>query len=83
LAALQADARTLEAQARAVQAAADSLALVRQNLQLGSVNYLDLLTAEGLYDQAVVALAQARAARLADTVALFEALGGAGWKGAA
>jgi NodT family efflux transporter outer membrane factor (OMF) lipoprotein len=83
LAALQADARTLEAQARAEQAAAHSLALVRQNLQLGSANYLDLLTAEGLYDQSVVALAQARAARLADTVALFEALGGAGWKGAA
>jgi NodT family efflux transporter outer membrane factor (OMF) lipoprotein len=83
LAALQADARTLEAQARAERAAANSLAIVKRNLQLGSANYLDLLTAQSLYDQAVVALAQARAARLVDTVALFEALGGAGWKGAA
>ena len=80
LAALRADAKTLEAQARAERAAANSLAIVRQNLQLGSAGYLDLLIAEGLYDQAVVALAQARAARLTDTVALFQALGGAWWR---
>lgn len=80
LAALQADARTLAAQARAERAAADSLALVKQNLQLGSASYLDLLAAQGLYSQAVVSLAQARAARLTDTVALFQALGGAWWK---
>jgi NodT family efflux transporter outer membrane factor (OMF) lipoprotein len=80
LAALQADARTLEAQTRAERAAANSLGIVRQNLELGSASYLDLLTAQGLYQQAVVALAQARAARLADTVALFQALGGAWWK---
>jgi NodT family efflux transporter outer membrane factor (OMF) lipoprotein len=80
LAALEADARTLEAQLRAERAAASSLAIVRQNMQLGSASYLDLLTTEGLYEQAVVALAQARAARLSDTVALFQALGGAWWK---
>jgi NodT family efflux transporter outer membrane factor (OMF) lipoprotein len=83
LAALQADARTLDAQTRAERAAANSLAIVKQNMQLGSASYLDLLTAEGLYDQAAIALAQARAARLTDTVALFEALGGASWKRAA
>jgi NodT family efflux transporter outer membrane factor (OMF) lipoprotein len=80
LAALQADAQTLEAQSRAEQAAADSLTIVRQNLQLGSASYLDLLSAQSFYNQATVALAQARAARLADTVALFTALGGAWWK---
>jgi NodT family efflux transporter outer membrane factor (OMF) lipoprotein len=80
LAALQADARALEAQARAERAAADSLNIVQQNLQLGSASYLDLLTAQGLYQQAVVGLAQARAARLTDTVALFQALGGGWWK---
>lgn len=79
LAALQADAQTLQAQTRAEQAAENSLTIVRQNLQLGSASYLDLLSAQGLYNQAVVALAQARAARLADTVALFTALGGAWW----
>jgi NodT family efflux transporter outer membrane factor (OMF) lipoprotein len=83
LAALQADARTLEAQARAEKAAADALAIVKQNLQLGSATYLDLLAAQGLYQQAVIGLAQARAARLSDTVALFQALGGAWWKPAA
>jgi NodT family efflux transporter outer membrane factor (OMF) lipoprotein len=80
LSALQTDARALEAQARAERAAADQLAIVTQNLQLGSASYLELLTAEGLYSQAVISLAQARAARLTDTVALFQALGGAWWK---
>jgi outer membrane protein TolC len=80
LAALQADAKTLEAQARAERAAAASLAIIKQNLQFGSASYLDLLAAQGLYAQAVAATAQARAARLSDTVALFQALGGAWWK---
>jgi NodT family efflux transporter outer membrane factor (OMF) lipoprotein len=79
LAALQADARILEAQARAEKAARASLDIVQQNLKLGSASYLDLLTAQGLYAQAVVSLAQARAARLTDTVALFQALGGGSW----
>jgi len=79
LAALQADAATLEAEARAERAAAQSLVVVKVNLQLGSVTYLDLLDAQRGYNQAVVALAQARAARLNDTVALFQALGGGWW----
>ncbi len=79
LAALQADAATLEAQARAEGAAAQTLALTRQNLQLGSASYLDLLQAERSESQAVLAVAQARAARLSDTVALFQALGGGWW----
>jgi NodT family efflux transporter outer membrane factor (OMF) lipoprotein len=79
LAALQADAATLEAQARAEAAAAQRLAIANHNLQLGSVSYLELLDAERSYNQAVVALTQARAARLSDTVALFQALGGGWW----
>jgi NodT family efflux transporter outer membrane factor (OMF) lipoprotein len=79
LAALQADAAALEAQARTEHAAAQALTLVKQNLQLGSVSYLDLLQAEQSYNQAVIALAQAHAARLSDTVALFQALGGGWW----
>jgi NodT family efflux transporter outer membrane factor (OMF) lipoprotein len=79
LAALQADAAALEAETRAEHAAGQSLAVVKVNLQLGSVTYLDLLDAERSYSQAVVALAQARAARLSDTVALFQALGGGWW----
>ena len=83
LAALQADAVALEAQARAEQASAQSLAIAKQNLQLGSASYLDLLDAQRSHNQAVVALAQAHAARLSDTVALFQALGGGWWNRAA
>jgi len=40
---------------------------------------LGLLTAENTYDIALLALVQARAARYADTAALFQALGGGWW----
>ena len=46
---------------------------------LGAVGYLGLLTAENTYNTALLALAQARAARYADTAALFQALGGGWW----
>jgi NodT family efflux transporter outer membrane factor (OMF) lipoprotein len=78
LAALQSDAATLAAQTRAESAAAQSLNIVEQNLKLGSVSGLDLIQAEHDHETAVLALVQARAARLADTVALYQALGG-GW----
>jgi NodT family efflux transporter outer membrane factor (OMF) lipoprotein len=78
LAALQADAAALAAQTRAESAAAQSLNLVVQNLRLGSLSDLDLIQAEHDHETAVLALVQARAARLADTVALYQALGG-GW----
>jgi NodT family efflux transporter outer membrane factor (OMF) lipoprotein len=81
LQALQGDARASEAQARAERAAAYSLSLVQQNLQLGSATYLDLLAAQSLYGQAVVSHAQAQAAQMTDTVALFQALGGDWWNG--
>ncbi|MFI4869259.1 MAG: efflux transporter outer membrane subunit [Steroidobacterales bacterium] len=79
LAALQSDAVALDAQARAERAAAQSLAIVQQNLALGSASYLELLDAERTHAQAAAALAQAHAARLSDTVALFQALGGGWW----
>jgi NodT family efflux transporter outer membrane factor (OMF) lipoprotein len=79
LAALQADAATLEAQARAERAAGVTLAVTRQNLQLGSASYLELLDAERNQQQTAAAVEQARAQRLADTVALFQALGGGWW----
>jgi NodT family efflux transporter outer membrane factor (OMF) lipoprotein len=78
LAALQSDAATLAAQTRAESAAAQSLNLVVQNLKLGSASGLELIQAEHEHEMAVLALVQARAARLADTVALYQALGG-GW----
>jgi NodT family efflux transporter outer membrane factor (OMF) lipoprotein len=77
--ALYFDAAALDASLRAERAAATSLDIGRQALQLGSISYLSLLNAEQTYQQAVIALAQARANRYADTAALFQALGGGWW----
>jgi NodT family efflux transporter outer membrane factor (OMF) lipoprotein len=73
------DAET-DRHAAAAQAAADhSLRLARQQLAKGEVGALPELSAEATYDQAEAATAQAQAARYADTVALFQALGGGWW----
>lgn len=82
LQALQYDAQGLAAQMAADDAAAKQLALTRQQYQLGATGYLDLLNAERSYQQAHIALIQARTARLADTAVLYAALGG-GWQGEA
>ncbi len=46
---------------------------------LGQVASLALLNAQNTYQQAYLALVQAEAGRLADTAALFQALGGGWW----
>jgi NodT family efflux transporter outer membrane factor (OMF) lipoprotein len=74
--ALDTDADALNAASRAADAAQRSLGVANHQLELGSVSYLALLSAELAYQQAVVSLAQARANRYADTAALFQALGG-------
>ena len=79
LRALDDDARTLKAQADAEEAARDTLDLALQQFQLGAVSYLTLLNAERQHQQARLNLAQAQAARYADTAALFQALGGGWW----
>jgi outer membrane protein TolC len=43
------------------------------------VSYLAVLNAEQTYQQATLALVQARASRFADTAALLQALGGGWW----
>jgi NodT family efflux transporter outer membrane factor (OMF) lipoprotein len=79
LRALQLDAATLKAQQRAVRAASDTFDLTRGQYRLGAVTYVILLNAERSYQQALLALVQAQAARFADTAALFQALGGGWW----
>jgi outer membrane protein TolC len=74
--ALTSDADALEANTRAAGAAQNSYEIARRQLDLGSVNYLYLLVAEQNYLQARVALILAQSNRLADTAALFQALGG-------
>ena len=77
--ALQSDADLLAAASASEHAAADSLAITRRQLQLGSVSYLALLNAQQAYQQALVSRIQAQAGRLADTAVLFQALGGGWW----
>lgn len=84
LRALDADAQTLQAQAAAESLAHQSLDLVAQQYRLGAVSYLSLLDAQRSYQQTRIGLIEARAARYADTAALFTALGGGWWnRGAA
>lgn len=79
LRAIDRDAATLNAQTQAWAAARDSLDITRGQFRLGAVSYLQLLNAQRQYQQAQINLVQARAARFADTVALFQALGGGWW----
>jgi NodT family efflux transporter outer membrane factor (OMF) lipoprotein len=79
LRALELDARTLQAQAEAERAARDSLDLSGKQYRIGATSYLTLLNAQRQHQQAMLTLAQARAARFADTAALFQALGGGWW----
>ena len=81
LRAIQSDAVALQRAVAFERAAARSLDIARQRLTLGDINYIGLLTAQQTYQQALINLAQAKASRYADTVALFQALGGGWWNG--
>jgi len=76
---LQSDADALQAQTRAVQAAAEQRDMAREQFRAGAIDNLLLLDAQREYEQARVSLVQARANRYADTAALFQALGGGWW----
>ncbi|MBO9661726.1 efflux transporter outer membrane subunit [Dokdonella sp.] len=80
LRALELDAENLKAQAEAENSASRSLDLVRGQYKEGAASYLQMLDATRQYQQTRIGLIQARAARLADTAALYAALGG-GWQG--
>jgi NodT family efflux transporter outer membrane factor (OMF) lipoprotein len=79
LLALEGDAEVLAAQSSAEQSAAESLRLVQAQYKAGGANYLQVLTAEQAYQNALLALVKARAQRFLDTAALFQALGGGWW----
>jgi len=79
LRAIQADADALRAARDFERAAKISLDLAQQQFDLGKTNVLLLLTAEQTYLQAKIQVVQAQAARLSDTAALFQALGGGWW----
>lgn len=79
LRAIQTDAVALQKAVASEAASAHSLDITRKRLALGDITYLGVLNAQQTYQQAVIALVQAKAARYADTVALFQALGGGWW----
>ncbi len=70
------DAQTLQAQTAADDAAQQSLQLVQQQYSLGAASYLQLLTAQQQAQSARIQLLAAQAARLSDTAALYQAMGG-------
>jgi NodT family efflux transporter outer membrane factor (OMF) lipoprotein len=74
--AIDADAKTLQAASATERAARKSLTIAQRQWQLGAIAYPAVLQAQQAYQQAVIALIPARAARYTDTVALFQALGG-------
>jgi NodT family efflux transporter outer membrane factor (OMF) lipoprotein len=79
LQALQADSRALAAAGRAEKSAESALVITRRQLALGQVSGPSVLLAEQAYQQALVGRFQAEGGRYADTVALFQALGGGWW----
>jgi outer membrane protein TolC len=79
LRALQADSRALAAAIAAERSAGRSIDLVRRQIEQGQVSLPILLTVQQAYLQTSLARVQAQAAILADTVALFQALGGGWW----
>lgn len=79
LQAIDIDARALAVAQRSQDAADRSLATARRQLALGDVSPLAVQQVEQGVLQASIGVAQARAGRLSDTVALFQALGGGWW----
>jgi NodT family efflux transporter outer membrane factor (OMF) lipoprotein len=77
--ALDQDGNALAAAAAAKSAASVTLDLARRQWQTGYANYVALLNAEQVYQQAVINVVQAQSNRYADTAALFQALGGGWW----
>ena len=74
--AIEADAGSLQAASPSERAARKSLTIAQRQWQLGAIAYPAVLQARQAHQQAAIALIPARAARYADTVALFQALGG-------
>jgi NodT family efflux transporter outer membrane factor (OMF) lipoprotein len=76
LRAIDNDAQTLSANAAAEAAARDSLRLVQRQYELGAASYLQLLVAQQQAQQIGIDLIAGQAQRLADSVALYQAMGG-------
>src|SRR5262249_39983640 len=76
---LELDADALKIQLEAERSARESFEITRERFRAGAISYLSLLDAERIDQQARILLVQAQANRFADTVQLFQALGGGWW----
>jgi NodT family efflux transporter outer membrane factor (OMF) lipoprotein len=79
LVAIQRDAEALQAAAASATASKMTLDTVRAQRKAGYANYLQELTAEQAYQNSLLQQIQAQGSRLADSVALLQALGGGWW----
>lgn len=79
LSALDEDTRALQASRTAADAARTALDVSQQQWKAGYAGFLPYLVAQQSWQQARIALVQAQASRLADTAALYLALGGGWW----
>jgi NodT family efflux transporter outer membrane factor (OMF) lipoprotein len=79
LRAIQQDSEALNAQAAAEAAALASLQISTGQFRAGAADYALIINAQQTYQYAVIARIQAQASRYADTVALYQALGGGWW----
>src|SRR5262249_54568610 len=77
--ALRFDADALRAQAHAASVAGDSLNVTQVQFRAGSITYLSLRAAGRNFWRPRLGLVRGRPNRLADTVALYLALGGGWW----
>lgn len=77
--AIRFDAEGLAQAAIVERRAHDTLTIAQRQVELGDTSYLALLNAQQTYQQARLNTVQAQAARLSDTAALFQALGGGWW----
>jgi NodT family efflux transporter outer membrane factor (OMF) lipoprotein len=76
---LQSDAKLVITARKAEDAAKRSLDITRMQLKYGQVSQIAVLNAQRTYLLALLSSVQAEATRLADTAALFMALGGGWW----
>lgn len=77
--AIYTDADVLKAAADSERANAQILALTQKQYDYGYASYQGLLLAKQNHQLTRISLAQAQAGRLADTAALYQALGGGWW----
>jgi NodT family efflux transporter outer membrane factor (OMF) lipoprotein len=80
LRALEADARILHETAEAANEARDYHDITARRFEVGGVSRLEMLEAQRQYQRATLERTRAVADRLADSAALFQALGGGWWQ---